>query len=202
MNLRYRMRYYDYLLRQRLGGLYVFIHINKCGGTSVESALGIPVKIHDTARLRRLKLGRRRWEAAFTFALVRHPYSRMISFHKYRSRYNQTGLRDDPVELNDWIRAVFRDRDPRYHDNPKMFASCFDWLSDGEEVIVEYVARLEEIDAHWPVIQARTGRTVSLPRRNFSRSEEADPGQLLAPDARQLLATHFRKDFETFGYEP
>ena len=45
--LGYRLKYCDYLLRQRLGGRYVFIHINKCGGTSVEAALGIPVKIHD-----------------------------------------------------------------------------------------------------------------------------------------------------------
>lgn len=206
--LQFRIRYYDYLLRQRLAGEYVFIHINKCGGTSVEAALGIPVKIHDTARLRRIKIGRRRWDKAFTFALVRHPYSRMISFHKYRSRYNQTGLRDRPLALNDWIRAVFRDRDPAYRDDPRMFASCFDWVSDGEAVIVKHVAKLEEIEVEWPILQARLGTDAALPLRNTSATgEKASPEgrgswSALDPEARRLLETNFARDFEVFGYEP
>ena len=36
----------DYLRAQQRDGTYPFIHINKCGGTSVEQALGLP-KIHE-----------------------------------------------------------------------------------------------------------------------------------------------------------
>ena len=42
---------------QRRFGRVVFIHINKCGGTSIEAALGIPKKIHDTALRRREMIG-------------------------------------------------------------------------------------------------------------------------------------------------
>jgi len=200
--LAYRLRYLEYLLRQRLSGRFVFIHINKCGGTSVEAALDIPVKIHDTARLRRLKLGRRRWEEAFTFALVRHPYSRLISFYKYRTRYNQTGLRDDrPLELNAWIAATLVDRNPAYYDVPRMFAPCFDWISDRNgRIIVDYVARIETIGEQWPVIQERTGRMMPLPVRNASRGELSRDA--LDGESRRIIQERFRKDFEELGYEP
>jgi len=198
---RERQRCWWYLLEQRLAGRYVFIHINKCGGTSVEAALGIP-KLHDTARLRRLKIGRRRWEKAFTFALVRHPYSRLISFYKYRARYNQTGLRDErPPDLNAWIRATLADRDPAYYDQPRMFAPCFDWVSDRNgRVIVDYIAKLETIEEQWPVIQERIGEPGALPVRNVSgnRSDR----EILDGEARRIIQESFRKDFEAFGYEP
>jgi len=201
---RERQRCWWYLLEQRLAGRYVFIHINKCGGTSVEAALGIPVKIHDTARMRRLKLGQRRWEEAFTFALVRHPYSRLISFHGYRTRYNQTGLRDDrPLDLNAWIRATLVDQDPAYYRPARMFAPCFDWVSDESgRVIVDYVARIETIGEQWPVIQERTGRAVPLPARNVSARAGDSGRDVLDAEARRIIQDRFRKDFEEFGYEP
>ena len=202
MSFEYRLRCWRYLLKQRIAGRYVFIHINKCGGTSVEAALGIPVKIHDTARLRRLKLGRRRWEEAFTFALVRHPYSRLISFYKYRTRYNQTGLRDDrPLDINAWIRATLVDRDPAYYDAPRMFAPCFDWISDRSgRIIVDYVAKIETIGEQWPIIQERTGQTMLLPVYNASGS--ALGWEVLDVEARRIIQEQFRKDFEELGYEP
>lgn len=197
----YRMQYLDFLLRQRTSGRYVFIHINKCGGTSVERALGIPIKIHDTARRRRMKLGQRRWDEAYTFALVRHPYSRLISFYKYRARYNQTGMRDSGIALNDWIRAVLVEKDPAYHDVPRFFAPCHDWLSDRDgRIIVDRWAKLETIDAEWPEIRERIGETVDLPQRNVS-----GPGpdwSALTDSSRETIRRLFRKDFEEFGYEP
>ena len=50
VDVRYHWRLARYLLRQRASARYVFIHINKCGGTSVEAALRIPIKIHDSAQ--------------------------------------------------------------------------------------------------------------------------------------------------------
>lgn len=201
-SIEYRLRYLDYLIRQRLSGRFVFIHINKCGGTSVEAALGIPVKIHDTARMRRRKLGRRRWEEAFTFALVRHPYSRLISFYKYRARYNQGGLRDDrPLEINRWIRATLVDRDPAYYYPPRMFAPCFDWISDRSgRIIIDYVAKIETIGEQWLVIQERTGQAAPLPVRNVSG--RALGWDALDEEARRIIQEQFRKDFEELGYEP
>ena len=201
VNLRYHWRRTRYLLRQRAGGAYVFIHINKCGGMSVEAALGIPVRLHDSARVRRLKLGARRWDEAFTFALVRHPYSRLISLYKFRVLTNQTGMRDRPIEINAWLREVYGRKNPAYHDKPLMFAPCFEWITDRKGgIIVDHVAKLEEIETEWPVIQARLGTTAALPVRNASGP---GPGwEVLEADTRRLIQDRFAKDFEVLGYEP
>jgi chondroitin 4-sulfotransferase 11 len=199
-NMRYRLLYYDYLFRQRVAGRYVFIHINKCGGTSVESALGIPVKIHDTALARRKKIGRRRWEQAFTFALVRHPYSKVISHYKYRIKTNQTAMREAPIALNEWIRKSYQDKDRHYYDQPLMFAPCFHWVTDQNgDVIVDYIAKLETIATDWPIIQERIGQEAPLPVKNISGSEFG--WKDLDATARRIIQGHFRKDFEMFGYE-
>ena len=47
-------------LRKTIYGQFAFIHINKCGGTSIEAALNLP-KTHDTAQQRRDKIGRDHW---------------------------------------------------------------------------------------------------------------------------------------------
>ena len=197
----HRLRCWRYLLEQRLAGRYVFIHINKCGGTSVEAALGIP-KMHDTALARRRKIGSRRWEQAFTFAIARHPFDKAVSLYRYRLRTNQTGLGTNPIKLNDWVRRTFQEKDPAYYDQPLMFAPCFTWVSDTRgDVIVDYIARLETIDADWPIIQERTGERAALPKRNSARGERPAARDALDVDARRILQAHFRPDFETFGYD-
>ena len=73
----------DFIEQQRETGTYAFIHINKCGGTSVEAALGIP-KVHDTAQERREKLGVEAWDRLKNFSGVRDPYARVASLYRYR----------------------------------------------------------------------------------------------------------------------
>jgi chondroitin 4-sulfotransferase 11 len=187
-----------YLLRQRLMGSYVFIHINKCGGTSVEAALGIPVKVHDTALQRRRRIGSRRWNRAFTFSVVRHPYSRVISQHAYRVRTNQTRLATTGLGLNDWIRRTYRDRERPYYDEPRMFAPCKHWLTDEfGEFIVDFVARLESIEADWRVIQEQIGSNAALPHHNATPSVG---WEALDSESRRIIDACFREDFEAFGY--
>ncbi|MEZ5715131.1 MAG: hypothetical protein R3D85_08155 [Paracoccaceae bacterium] len=67
----------DFLLQQRDSGRVCFIHTNKCGGTSIETALGIP-KVYDTALQRIAKIGRPAWDR-MCFATTRHPFARVCS---------------------------------------------------------------------------------------------------------------------------
>jgi hypothetical protein len=197
----YKLHCAEFLLWQRLAGEVVFIHINKCGGSSVEAALGIPVKIHDTAAARRRKIGTQRWEKAFTFALVRHPYSKVISHYAYRLKSRYGHFNQNSIGLNDWIHRAYGDRDPALVKNPQWFAPCLDWITDETgATIVDLVVRLEEVEATWPIIQARIGTDAQLPRRNTSGSDLgwAD----LDAQSRRIIDTHFSRDFEAFGYRP
>lgn len=191
-------RYLDDLARQ---GTWTFIHVNKCGGTSVEHALDIP-KTHDTALTRRARLGPERWQTLTSFAIVRHPYARVRSLYKYRIKTDRTSMADGHIPLEDWITAVFEAHDPSYYDKPLMFAPARDWLADETgQVIVDLVAKLETIDSDWPRIAAAIGRPdVRLARMNTTPPSAAS--ETLSPRARALLQAHFQADFETFDYDP
>jgi chondroitin 4-sulfotransferase 11 len=189
---------------QRERGTYAFIHINKCGGTSIEQALNLP-KIHDTALQRRDLIGAEAWERLKTFSIVRHPYAKVISHYNYRAKTGQTGLDDSHIGLNDWVRAAYRDRDPRYYDNPLMFAPCRDWLVDEEDrIIVDYIGKLETIAEDWMKIRELIGAKADLPVLNTTTragSGKARPADLLEPETRAVLDEVFARDFDSFGYD-
>ena len=193
------LRKHTMFLQQRLLKKPIFIHILKCGGTSVEAALGIP-KTHDTALIRRRRVGAAAWERAFTFSVVRHPYSKVISHYNFRHRHDETGVRSDRISLNDWIMRAYGEKDPRYHDRPLWFVPCAHWLCDEVgKVLVDHVARLETLDQEWPKIAARIGTDAELPHRNTSRADAQD-WSVLSPRAREIIDQVFRPDFEIFGY--
>lgn len=199
-----RTRTDDYVHRQRQGdqpeGQWAFIHINKCGGTSVEHALNIP-KIHDTAQQRRDLLGADRWAALRSFSIVRHPYERVRSLYKYRIKTAQTGLEDAHIGLDDWIAKVFDARDPAYHDKPLMFLPARDWLTDeNDRVIVDTVVKLETIDADWPKIQEIVGTDVALPKKNTTAPSGTGAAAAMSPDSMRILQHYFAADFDSFGY--
>lgn len=187
-----------YLDAQARSGTFAFIHINKCGGTSVEKALGLP-KIHDTAQQRRSRVGDDRWAQMFSFALVRHPFDKVCSHYRYRVKTNQTGLGDTPLPLNEFVRRAYGERDPRLYDKPLMFAPCLAWLTDTSgAMMVTHVARLEDIATEWPLICAQIGRDVPFPQAN--RTERGTTGSELSPENKVLIRDLFAADFDAFGY--
>lgn len=188
-----------YLREQRRAGAFSFVHINKCGGTSVEKTLGIP-KIHDTALERRGKVGADRWDQMFTFTIVRHPYDKVCSHYRYRIKTNQTDMGEAAISLNDWVLRAYGEKDPAYYDKPLMFAPCIDWITDERgKIIVDHIAKLEEIDSEWPAIAKRIGITAELPKANTTKRAGA-ARELLSEEARALIDTLFDEDFTEFGY--
>ena len=174
-----------------------FVHINKCGGRSVEAALGLP-KFHADARRMIRIFGRDRWDGMFTFAVVRNPYTRLASLYHYRRRKGMMG--GPEIGFADWLEAVFARADPQYAHSPAMLRPCRDWLVDGRgEPAVAEVVRLEELPARWPCLCARLGVDAKLPHRNAGDGSR-DCAQLYPPPLRRLVEDVFSADFEAFGY--
>ena len=177
---------------------FAFIHINKCGGTSVERSLGLPFA-HMTAAEMRDRFGPARWEQLFRFTLVRNPFDRVASLYSFRVKTGQTGMGDGHIGFEDWLFECFDRGNPHYRDKPRFFLPCHDWLVDAEgRMLVDNVFRLEEMPQAWPVIQRRTGIDAPLAHVNASRS--AGRGPDWSAPARALVARVFARDFETFGY--
>lgn len=190
-----------WLYKQRFLGNYAFVHVPKCGGTSIEAALGVPWKIHKTAQEQRRIFGRRAWERVFSFAVVRNPFARVLSDYTYRSTevpfYRARPLRG--IAFNDWVRLTYQERDPQFFDRPLFLAPAMEWVADEEDhILVDYVAKLETIGTDWPVIRANIRRCGPLPHLN--RSATPDYREVYSSEARRIVERHFEADLEAFKY--
>lgn len=93
----------------------IFIHIHKCAGTSIESALGNIMEWNDIilgstsygAKLQPIYrekfdlhkhsyasdvkrvIGEEKWQSYFNFSVVRHPLDRMVSLYEYLNHLNR-----------------------------------------------------------------------------------------------------------------
>lgn len=176
----------------------VFVHINKTAGSSIETALGIPFQ-HRTAVQFRDLMGPERFERAFRFTIVRNPWAKVASHYRYRVKTNQTGLGVDPIPFPDWVKRSYGDRDPRYYDQPLMFAPHCAWFTDEEgQDLVEFIGRFERLQEDFRVIAERLGLPADLPHE---KSTGVRPWQdIYDEEARRVVGECFAADVERFGY--
>ena len=188
--------------RSPSGTPFVFIHINKTGGTSVDKALGIPAKDHRTVREVQRSIGRDKWTDAYSFAFVRNPYDKVVSHFHYRVR---TGRIEGTGESDfaNWVeRAYGPDPDLSIRIPEKMFLPQMEWLAgeDGHRA-VDFIGRFETLDADFATVADRLGfRGRTLPVLNVTANRRPTRDYFDRRSAA-IVTTHFARDFENFGYE-
>jgi len=177
---------------------FLFIHINKTGGTSIKRALGIPHRLQ-TAKEVLEEIGRRQWKKRFSFSFVRNPWDKVASHYAYRVQTNQTGLGERPVGFNEWVRLAYDEQDPRYYDQPKMFMAQTDWLTDeNKEMVVRFVGRFESLGEDFSRVCEALGRDVKLP--HLKRSSRGDYRTMYDSGAVEIVTRRFADDLARFGY--
>ncbi|MGA0707479.1 MAG: sulfotransferase family 2 domain-containing protein [Steroidobacteraceae bacterium] len=180
-------------------GRIVFIHINKTAGTSVERALHLRSE-RKTALQKREEMGRERFERAFKFAFVRNPWDKVLSHYHYRMRTNRTGLADAGLDFRKWVLKAYGERDPRWHDDPRMFMAQRLWLDDDAgRCLVDFVGRFERLEQDFGEACRRMGVQATLPHVKVTR--HAPYREAYDDETRALVARVFSADLEAFGFE-
>lgn len=182
------------------GNSFIFIHINKTGGTSVARGLGISYKTHLTVKEASLRIPLSLWDSAFKFTVVRNPWDKVVSHYEFRVRTNQTGLAKGDINFQEWVRLAYGERRRPWYDNPKMFQAQVDWLTgfDGRQKI-DFVGRFEDLETAFLTVSGRLQIDAQLPHLN--RSPRPDYRQYYDPETREIIRARFRSDCELFGYE-
>jgi len=178
---------------------FSFIHINKTGGSSIEKALRVPL-IHETALTFRDRIGQKRWDERFSFAIVRNPWDRAVSHFHYRRMTNQAGLGDNPMAFKEWLKRVYIERVPELMNEEKMFFTQADWVCDEQgRIMVDYIGRFEHLQESWDRICEHLQREKTL-LPHVKKSSRGNFRDYYDAESRQIIADFFRPDIELFGY--
>ena len=181
-----------------------FIHIEKCGGTSV--AKFFEQNNFDFLMGKNLKKNKKHSHAAmfenedsFKFTVVRNPYTRLISFYNYsknkigdctfdyfvRHKLSENLITPQvmkihkPVEDFQFGPMPIRDLEKQYH-----------W----DKILVDKIFKLENLTElkNWFKIDD------DFPIEN--KSIEADPKNYYDYELEKIVYEHFKKDFVILGY--
>ena len=74
-----------------------------------------------------------------------------------------------------------------------------EWISDGDEIIVDFVGRYENLNEDW----SKVCRALEVPALSLGRENQVvrqDYRGFYDDELRELVANRFRRTIELFGY--
>lgn len=199
---------------------FIFVHANKCGGTSVNKSLkkelsGEDIIIGGTrespqlnkfyeaeygiwkhAQARKIKefVGEKFWEAAFKFSFVRNPYDRVVSnyFYLIKSRKsNPDHFIHKYPSFDDYVLS----------DDFKLVSQTDMMLDENHKKMLDYVGRLESFNEDFSYVCGRIGiQQVKLGKHNTTKKKDSIDFYS-NQEVKDRVIERFIKDFEKFGYE-
>lgn len=173
---------------------------------------------HSMAREIRAVMGEAAWNDYFTFSFVRNPFSRAVSLYTFVERVvRETGYRRYLPIRRGPGRELWRWRATKAYLATRSFSefirhpvlqrddgmrSQSDWLCDDDgQLMVDFVGQVENIDADFATVAARTGLgQTRLTTENRSAGRQWH--DYLSAADYDYLYDLFRRDFELFGYDP
>ena len=193
---------------------WIFVHVQRTGGNTVRSALGVEsndAHKHFLARELKQVYGEAAWADCFKFAFVRNPWDRLVSWWSLIDNGRDSSGASPPP--NNFFGYVLQhassfeqfiscctdeivDGDGRKH----IFRNQIDYLVDEDStVMVDFIGRFEHLQEDFDKVVARLERgRIELPRLNASRhSDYADYYTAATADA---VRRHYARDIEIFGY--
>ncbi|MEQ9643053.1 MAG: sulfotransferase family 2 domain-containing protein [Alphaproteobacteria bacterium] len=148
-------------------------------------------------------IGEEAWGNLFTFAMVRNPWARLASMYHWRLKVQSIPA---DVSFQDYVRGLDAHRrggSGRWFNNPAHSLGAADFvLDERENLIVDYVGRLENREESLAIVRERIG----FPELGRTLVQDASPStvgyvDLYDTDTRNLVADIYCKDIALFGYE-
>jgi hypothetical protein len=206
---------------------FVMLHIPKTAGTSIHDtlakkcrdALDRPTRVpriadfpdkyvwndvwhHPLARDVKCAMGAAKWDESFSFAFVRNPWARQVSwFNMIRER--EGILKQKAKDFGEFLERPDDGPGPSPgHPVHERRRNQVEYLMDEDgEQIVDFVGRFENLEEDFAEVCRRIGVDASLPSEKYNASTPCDYHDFYTPSLRDLIAERFADDIAAFGYE-
>ena len=201
---------------------FLFIHIDKSAGTSIQwgleshafpkvdsrfrrrlvflgglNRLGLHRLVefpeHVTARVVQKCLPRDTYAGLYKFAFVRNPWDRLVSRYAQLLRNS-----DQPSRHRDQAVNGFEDFLRWEIERNKSHQHTF-VCDDQGRLIVDFIGHFERLAEDFSEVCSRLRLNATLPKANAS--EHDDYRSYYTPTTRAMVAKHYRRDMELFGYD-
>ncbi|XJJ67216.1 sulfotransferase family 2 domain-containing protein [Novosphingobium sp. BL-8A] len=203
---------------------FVFIHIPKCAGTSLRSALqpvasaapngqgAVPISRAVNANTKhesflefhaafqqRTGLGLEALANYKFIAFSRHPFARFCSLHAYLLKTHANIYPDVPQGVDDFV-VEFCRGEKAYLQKIRSLKTQFSFV-EGVPPENLVLGKTEDIGRDFEMLAEMFQLTAKLEHLNASRSlyQEQSP---LSPSSKRLLEEKYRQDFAYLGYQP
>jgi hypothetical protein len=201
---------------------FIFVHIEKAAGTSIQQALrpfgGVPsnsrlrrrlawlgplnriggvyravqFQEHATANEVKRCLPPDVYASLFKFAFVRNPWDRLVS------RYAHL-LRSTDRRRHSFISGLEKFEDFLKWEIQRGSANQYSYVTDEQgNQIVDFIGHYERLEEDFATICARLKIKAELPHANVS--DHRDYRSYYTPETREFVADKFRRDIEMFHY--
>jgi len=199
----------------------IFVHIPKCGGTSIESLIwkdherneknlwmGFLDKYYNkyqTGGLQHLKalqirhhIGRKKFNQYFKFSLVRNPYARSVSQFRYMKK--REDLRNFiGLNIDDTFLAYLRKIHSRSHVQWEQQVSfLYDYYGN---CLMDFVGRLEDINGLIDCLNSRTNLPPIKKIPHLNNSDSAyNYKKHFCQESREIVEDLYKEDIDILGY--
>ena len=211
---------------------FIFIHIPKCGGTTVtkqytkyitKSDFNNYYINNDHIILSDLLLKEPELKESFIWTLVRNPFAWLYSFYTYKRKEPETSRQAFINEaksmtfkefiiwfLNDFPRLSEEDKKKlgifNNHDLILTGQWCWIWNKKENKLYDNvHIYKLEDYDNCYLKISRKIGVTINKLKENVSvnikTNDKFNYRQHYDEELREIVYTHYKKDFELFHYE-
>ena len=197
---------------------FIFIHIPKTGGTSIEDTLfsrktrtkknlwgGYDSNKYQDGGLQHLmathilnEVGEDMFSKYFKFSFVRNPWDKLVSQFKYnRNRYDlreiigvdkETKFHEYLIKLNSTRNHVQWDYQHKF-----IYKEC-------GKILVDFIGKFENLQQDFNFVCDKIGiPQQQLPHKNKSKHKHYT--EYYDDETKQIVAEKYAKDIEYFGYE-
>ena len=176
---------------------FIFIHIPKCGGSSVENLLGWRGTRHSTMEFYMKKYASLNLNEYYKFTFVRNPWARLVSWYIYHIKFKTSY----PRYFKEWVKTGMKSHwnkvDGSYWGD-KDPINCQSWIADEKQY--NFIGKLENLQQDFDIVCDKIGiPQQQLPHKNATKHKHYT--EYYDDETREIVAEKYAKDIEQFGYE-